>query len=174
MTSFKPRDIFKERLRQALIGPGADLWELQSGTEVAEKLIENAVNKANESNLQIDEQEILSNYPLQVYYSSVLFPERKRDEKDSQGENDEQAVNILGDSNDEQNDQEDSPKESAEEDEESGALVIGDKQDNTAKDTTEANSYFPSNFGLTFCVPQETKTIQFFFTAVLYENIESK
>lgn len=174
MTSFKPRDIFKERLRQALIGPGADLWELQSGTEVAEKLIENAVNKANESNLQTDEQEILSNYPLQVYYSSVLFPERKRDEKDSQGENDEQAVNILGDSNGEQNDQEDSPKESAEEDEESGALVIGDKQDNTAKDTTEANSYFPSNFGLTFCVPQETKTIQVVFTAGLYENIESK
>lgn len=174
MTPFKPRDIFKERLRQALIGPGADLWELQNGAEVAKKLIDNAVNQANSTDLQIDEQEILSNYPLQVYYSAVLFPERKRDENDTQGGNDEQAVSNLEDGNDEQNEQEDSPKESAGKEEELGELASDNKQENTTKDTTEANSYFPSNFGLTFCVPQETKTIQIVFTAGLYENIESK
>ncbi len=174
MTPFKPRDIFKERLRQALIGPGADLWELQNGAEVAKKLIDNAVNQANSTDLQIDEQEILSNYPLQVYYSAVLFPERKRDENDTQGGNDEQAVSNLEDGNDEQNEQEDSPKESAGKDEELGELASDNKQENTTKDTTEANSYFPSNFGLTFCVPQETKTILVVFMAGLYENIESK
>ena len=49
----KHRDTFQERLLKGLIGSGSDSFGLP------------------------DEEEILSDYPLQRYFSAVIFPEKK-------------------------------------------------------------------------------------------------
>ena len=46
------RDIFQHRIYKGLIGPGSDSFGLP------------------------DEEEIISDYPLQRYFSAVLFPEK--------------------------------------------------------------------------------------------------
>ncbi len=47
------RDIFQNRIYKGLIGPGSDSFGLP------------------------DEEEIISDYPLQRYLSAVIFPEKK-------------------------------------------------------------------------------------------------
>src|SRR5690606_4780767 len=47
---YKARQIFQNRIRKGMIGPGSDTWGLS------------------------DEEEIISDYPLPRYFSGVLFP----------------------------------------------------------------------------------------------------
>ena len=70
------RNIFQERIRKGLLGPGSDIFV--------------AINEANE--------EIISDYPLQRYYTGVLFPERKLPE--SLSEKDDDELNNETDSDD--------------------------------------------------------------------------
>ena len=50
------RDIFQARIKKGLLGPGSDIF-------VSEKDISD---------------EIIADYPLQRYYTGVLFPEREK------------------------------------------------------------------------------------------------
>ena len=84
------RDIFQERIKKGLLGPGSDIF-------VSEKDISN---------------EIIADYPLQRYYTGVLFPEREKvktlDEKadaelTNETESDENAVFETGNENPENN-----------------------------------------------------------------------
>ena len=57
------RDIFQERIKKGLLGPGSDIF----------------VNEKDKS------EEIISDYPLQRYYTGVLFPEQiKKDTAESE------------------------------------------------------------------------------------------
>ena len=49
---FRARDLFQERIRKGLLGPGSDTWGLP------------------------DSEEVISDYPLQRYYTGILFPKR--------------------------------------------------------------------------------------------------
>ncbi|NIM17044.1 MAG: hypothetical protein GTO45_22115, partial [Candidatus Aminicenantes bacterium] len=48
----KVRNIFHLRIKRGLLGPGSDNWGVP------------------------DEEEIISDYPLQRYYTGILFPEK--------------------------------------------------------------------------------------------------
>src|SRR5680860_697555 len=50
------RDLFQKRINKGMLGPGSDVF-------VREPDIEN---------------EIIGNYPLQQYYTGILFPEKQR------------------------------------------------------------------------------------------------
>ena len=170
--NFLPRDVFKERLHQALIGPGADVWELKDGNEVAQKLIKNSENTAQGKMRELDDSEILSNFPLQTYYSAMLFPEREQASTHGEGQDDKTLDSKPGKpiENAKEIKKEEVEEKGADDDGKSG----GDKAENATKDKTEANSYFPTNFGLTFCVASDVQTIKVAFTAGLYADIGEK
>lgn len=136
------RLIFRDTIQNNLIGPGSDVF------------------------LSDKEQEIISSYPLSRYYSGILFPEREIEKDDSVGKNDNTNANAeLLDGNegevfnDSINDTDDIDEEKE-----------NDKQkaEDITKEYSEANQYFPTNFGLSFCVPKETKNVNVTFSFAKY------
>lgn len=143
----EPRLIFRDTIQKNLIGPGSDI------------LISDADN------------EIISDYPLSRYFSGIVFPEKIVDPvQDSFGlenecnanaetiNNDNSITNDLVDNND-------------------SILVEDDNSEKKAKINTdseysEANQYFPTNFGLTFCVPNEQKEITVEFIYAKYKQLK--
>jgi hypothetical protein len=149
MNNYKeqPRLIFRDTIQKNLIGPGSDVFSSNN------------------------EEEIISDYPLSRYFSGILFPEREIDiKKDSIG------LNIEVNTNAETEDGEDNQKEfendntiESEEVEEKFDKKLKEENDN---EYSEANQYFPSNFGLTFCVSKETKKIDIAFSFAKYKQIK--
>ena len=135
------RDIFQQRIKKGLLGPGSDIF-------VDEK---------------DKKEEIISDFPLQRYYTGVLFPEQvKKDIAES-----EVANETESDDEDIQNDE------------------VGEKDFNTenynAKNKSESkddelkvsqNTFFPSNIGLTFCIDNTVKELDVEFSFGLYSQIE--
>jgi len=143
------RDIFQERIRKGLLGPGSDIF-------VSEKDISD---------------EIIADYPLQRYYTGVLFPEREKvktfDEKadadiKNETESDENEVfettNENPENNPTENNNDDKKKEPNEDDE----LKISQ------------NTFFPSNIGLTFCIANNIKEFEVEFSFGLYSQLDEK
>lgn len=143
----QPRLIFRDTIQKNLIGPGSDVFSSNN------------------------EEEIISDYPLSRYFSGILFPEREIDiKKDSIG------LNIEVNTNAETEDGEDDLKEfetdntiESEEVEEKFDKKLKEENDN---EYSEANQYFPSNFGLTFCVSKETEKIDIAFSFAKYKQIK--
>jgi hypothetical protein len=109
--------------------------------------------------------ELLNNYPLQAYYSGILFPEI------------EQANSEI-DKN-QTTDNSDFIEQDAEEQDKNTEKDTGQKENvnnkgETERSYSEVNSYFPSNNGLTFCVGTETKTINVVFSAGRYIDVFNK
>jgi len=142
------RDIFQARIKKGLLGPGSDIF-------VSEKDISD---------------EIIADYPLQRYYTGVLFPERERvktlDEKadselNSETESNENIVfeteNEKSEDHSTENNNINKNKEPNEDDE----LKISQ------------NTFFPSNIGLTFCVDNNVKEFDVEFSFGLYSQIKS-
>ena len=140
----EPRLIFRDTIQNNLIGPGSDIF----------------VSDA--------ENEIISDYPLSRYYSGILFPERdmatsigEKETIDANAETENSNIDELPPQNSDSND-----------------FVNSDSNDNKSnnveleKEYSEANQYFPTNFGLTFCVPKETKSIDVTFNYAKYIQIE--
>lgn len=139
----EPRLIFRDTIQNNLIGPGSDVF----------------VSDA--------ENEIISDYPLSRYYSGILFPER--DMATSIGEKETIDANAeLEDGDLEEN------VTLLDENNETNQEEIN-KAINTEpeKEYSEANQYFPTNFGLTFCVPKETKSIDVTFNYAKYIEIDT-
>lgn len=113
------------------------------------------------------ENEIISDHPLSRYYSGILFPER--DNSNSVGE--ELDINLNTEYED------DFSEESLQED-----IFSDEEQDEIEKETdnnksieyTAANQYFPTNFGLTFCVPKESEKVKVCFSYARYEQLDRK
>lgn len=143
----EPRLIFRDTIQKNLIGPGSDI------------LISDAEN------------EIISDYPLSRYFSGIVFPEKIVDPvQDSFGfENESNANAETIDNNDlitsELVDNNDSIL--AEDDNTEKKAKI-----NTDSEYSEANQYFPTNFGLTFCVPNDQKEITVEFIYAKYKQLK--
>ena len=142
------RDIFQERIKKGLLGPGSDIF-------VSEKDISN---------------EIIADYPLQRYYTGVLFPEREKvktlDEKadaelnnetDSEGNGVIESENENPENNPIENSNYNKKKEPNEDDE----VKISQ------------NTFFPSNIGLTFCINNNVKELDVEFCFGLYSQIQT-
>jgi hypothetical protein len=137
------RDKFKERLQKGLLGPGSDIFGLP------------------------DEEEIIADYPLQRYFTGVLFPERKSVR--SQSEMDEAQIEA------ETTEEDDTEYVGLEED---GSYIEESQHEIRTNDTNEddslptpyisANQYFPTNMGLTFCVEKEVKEVEVEFSFGVY------
>lgn len=134
------REFFKKHINQHLIGPGA-----------------------NQNVFGFDIQnELLNNYPLQVYYSGILFPEIEQAKS-------EEEKNETS-SNSDFNEQDIEKKE---------GVKINSSQENIKnvaeieKSYSEVNSFFPSNMGLTLCVSENTKKIEVNFSAGKYIDIKN-
>ena len=143
----EPRLIFRDTIQKNLIGPGSDI------------LISDAEN------------EIISDYPLSRYFSGIVFPERiPEDVQDSFGfENESNAnaetiddnveiINELAENNESIQVEDDNAEKKA--------------KINSDSEYSEANQYFPTNFGLTFCVPNDQKEITVEFIYAKYKQLK--
>lgn len=138
----EPRLIFRDTIQKNLIGPGSDVFVSDSANE------------------------IISDYPLSRYYSGIIFPER--DVETSVGEKESNDANAeIEDDNLEVELQ---PIENSENNFE------GDLDKNKIvepeKEYSEANQYFPTNFGLTFCVPKDAENLKVTFYYSKYIQLE--
>lgn len=142
----EPRLIFRDTIQNNLIGPGSDVFVSDS------------------------ENEIISDYPLSRYYSGILFPERDIEEpkKDSIGKNADANANAEIEDDNLDVDLEFADNGDNEFDED----VDKSKNVEPEKEYSEANQYFPTNFGLTFCVPKDAKTLTVTFSYAKYIQIE--
>lgn len=138
----EPRLIFRDTIKNNLIGPGSDVFISDS------------------------ENEIISDYPLSRYYSGILFPERdveasigEKEEHDSNAEIEDDILEAGIEIND--NDENDFEEE-----------VENVKTVEPEKEYSEANQYFPTNFGLTFCVPKDAQSLNVTFNYSKYIQIE--
>ena len=151
MSNYKeePRLIFRDTIQKNLIGPGSDTFT---------------------SNI---DEEIISNYPLSRYFSGILFPERKiYIKEDTIGSNDNTNSNAETlDGND--NDKELEDNEFNEIDEDDKKEYEKGNPENLTKEYSEANQYFPTNFGLSFCVPNNTKSVNISFSFAKYKQLKS-
>ncbi len=139
----EPRLIFRDTIKKNLIGPGSDVF------------------------ISDIENEIISDYPLSRYYSGILFPERDMEVSIGEKEtNDANAEIEDGGLETETPKTEDKNVDSDEDVEKS-------KNVEPEKEYSEANQYFPTNFGLTFCVPKDAKTLTVTFNYAKYIQIKS-
>ena len=143
------RDIFQARIRKGLLGPGSDIF-------VSEQ-------DANE--------EIISDYPLQRYYTGILFPEKEKvrtfDEQadadiSNEIDHNENMVFRTENENSENNPIENNSNTKKKEPNEDDELKISQ------------NTFFPSNIGLTFCVDKNVKELDVEFSFGLYSQIDEK
>ena len=141
--SSKHRDTFQERLLKGLIGSGSDCFGLP------------------------DEEEILSDYPLQRYFSAVIFPEKKfsateseEDELELQIET-EEANNLI-------------PEEVVTETENDVATEPKKEETTEEENTANQNHFHPNNFGLTFCIDPKVETIEVEFRGGFYYTPEKQ
>jgi hypothetical protein len=140
--SSKHRDTFQERLFKGLIGPGSDSFGLP------------------------DEEEIISDYPLQRYFSAVLFPEKKFSV--SQSEEDELELQI--ETEEANNPMPEEIDTETENEVEPGPI----KESSTVEDkSVNQNHFYPNNIGLTFCIDPNVKTIEVEFSGGFYYTPEN-
>jgi len=147
MTNKEKRDFYVDHLRRQLIGTGGDVFGVE------------------------DSEEIIASYPLQTYYSAILFPERKTgsvgNSDDNNTKSDTDDFGNQNETNDESQNVE-PPSESPVSDTEPKT----NKKD--SKDTYKSvNSYFPNNCGLTFCVDKNVNQISATFRAGRYKQTKS-
>lgn len=145
-----PSLIFRDTIRKGLIGPGSDVFGLP------------------------DEEEIISDFPLKRYYSGVLFPEKETNQKQlTIGDLDtlDAQTEISDDTDTGADINEEQP--SAEPLNEEGAERSKKKNKELTEDYySEATHYFPNNFGLTFCVDKEQKSVTAEFSFAMYSQLK--
>ncbi|MHA1380895.1 MAG: helicase-related protein [Candidatus Helarchaeota archaeon] len=141
------RDIFQARIKKGLLGPGSDIF-----------VYDDNVN-----------DEIISDYPLQRYYTGILFPEKEKiktfsDLSDSEIEN--ETIENDEENNAENNFNEE--KDNFTDDE----LSVNKNKDEDDELKITQNTFFPSNIGLTFCLDKNVKELNVEFSFGLYSQIE--
>ncbi|MCU0351169.1 MAG: helicase, partial [Flavobacterium sp.] len=143
----EPRLIFRDTIQKNLIGPGSDIL------------------------ISDDENEIISDYPLSRYFSGIVFPEKIVDPvQDSFGFDNEINTNAetINNNNSTTNEIVENNDLGIEEDDNSEKKP----KINTDNEYSEANQYFPTNFGLTFCVPNDQKEITVEFIYAKYKQLK--
>lgn len=138
------RDIFQKRIKKGLLGPGSDIF----------------VDDKDKN------EEIISDFPLQRYYTGVLFPEQVRVETLSEKDDSEVNNETDSDDNDSQNE---NIEEKVVEDGNYKGKNKGESNDDELK--VSQNTFFPSNIGLTFCIDSQVKELDVKFSFGLYSQI---
>lgn len=122
------RDIYIDRIKRELIGPGSDIFYCSDDFS----------------------DEIIEGKPLTRYYSGILFPPIDPEFGEEQAQDDDDdPINLDPDSDQDNFSNLDSNNRD-------------DEFDQTDDDETfklRTKLYFPTNIGLTFCIPEETQTI---------------
>lgn len=134
------RDLFQNRIYKGLIGAGSDSYGLP------------------------DEEEIISDYPLQRYFSGIIFPEKEtsstesdEDEARIQSESETEEPNVL------------SPEEiSLENETEENLEPKKEKILSEDESKVNQNHFHPNNFGLTFCIEKSRESIEIEFSGGFY------
>ena len=139
------RDIFQQRIRKGLLGPGSDIF-----------LDEEDKN-----------EEIIADFPLQRYYTGVLFPEQKLPKSLSKKGDDELNNETDSDETDTQNDD---VAENEPDTENYNSKNNGESKDDELK--IYQNTFFPSNIGLTFCIDSTVEELDVEFNFGLYSQIK--
>jgi hypothetical protein len=124
----------------------------------------NLIGPGSDVFLSDDEEEIISDFPLSRYFSGILFPEREK--VDSIGLNDD--INSKTESTDGEDDIIDSDSDNTNEDDAQPRKAPKEHE----TEYSEVNQYYPTNFGLTFCVPKDTQTIDIIFSYAKYKQIK--
>lgn len=142
------RDTFYDETRKGLIGTGSDIFGVP------------------------DSEELISDYPLNRYYSGILFPLKDFPTGNPKSEEEIESSNNQAetDENDYDNAEEKEPTGDAEEKEESS------EEDNSQTSDTEdyqliQNAFFPTHMGFTFCIEPE-KSIRVNFSFGIYDQLE--
>jgi hypothetical protein len=112
------------------------------------------------------EEELISSLPLQTYHSAILFPERKTPESEEEKDVSNLIATLSQDS-----EMPGTPYDSEQFD---FSMPTGGKRQEAQEIYQEANSYFPTNCGLTFCVNQEVREVKVEFSAGRYELLDWK
>jgi len=144
------RNIFQERIKKGLLGPGSDVFV--------------------DNNIKDDrDNEIISDYPLQRYYTGILYPEKERINLFSELAEKE----IESETSEEINNSSMSPKNNMKDQkleyEHKNDIAKEPEDDNELK--ISHNSFFPTNIGLTFCVDNSVKELDVEFSFGLYNLI---
>lgn len=140
------RDIFQERIKKGLLGPGSDIF----------------VDEKDKN------EEIIADYPLQRYYTGVLFPEQIKASSPMEEANNEVGQETESDDEDFQNE----PDKNSEVENENYNLKKKEVNEDDELKTTQ-NTFFPTNLGLTFCIDNQVKEIDVEFNFGLYSQIKS-
>lgn len=143
------RDIFQERIKKGLLGPGSDIF-------VSEKDIN---------------EEIIGDYPLQRYYTGVLFPKKEK----VQTFNEKADAELYNETDNEENEENEEGDVTIEFSSNENGIDKKRKEPNEDDELKiSQNTFFPSNIGLTFCVDQNVKELDVEFGFGLYSQIDEK
>ncbi|RIV25466.1 helicase [Fibrisoma montanum] len=143
------RSTFVSRLQRSLIGPGSDRFGLP------------------------DKQEIIADFPLNRYYSAVLFPEKQT--QTIGDEDDSAALSDLTD--DGLGDTFFSPTNQPVTDEEAAAHAgqpNAEEPEVRPDETLAANHFFPNNMGLTCCLDPAVTGLSVEVSFALYRPLKTQ
>ena len=146
----KNRQFFQDRIKKGMIGPGSDII-------VKEEDIHN---------------EIISDYPLIRYFSGILFPNKKLDE--SPFKRDTSEVESLTTSNEEEAKNTDFASQEEVLEEEETNVNKSQQTIKKADSYNTSNNFFPTNIGMTFCVPENLSEVEVQFEFGLYDTVKER
>lgn len=137
----KARNIIQSRIRKGMIGPGSDTWGVD------------------------ETEEIISDYPLQRYFSGIIFPNKTIcktiDEKES-ADAESEASKDVKDTNEEYIEISKEVK--------TNLSDIANPNDDELK--LSQNNFFPTNIGLSAAIKKDIKTLDVTFSFGLYYQPE--
>jgi len=133
----KAREIIQSRILKGMIGPGSDTWGVE------------------------DKEEIISDYPLQRYFSGIVFPDKTICKTIDEKENTEAQSNAPIESTETNEEDFQRPKEN-----ETKLSGIANPNDDELK--ISQNNFFPTNIGLSVALKKDIKTIDVTFSFGLY------
>ncbi|MCX6234349.1 MAG: helicase-related protein [Bacteroidetes bacterium] len=125
------KDFFSNRIEKSLLGPGSDVFAVS------------------------ESEEILSDYPLQRYYTGILFPEKTISSPDEELPEAEKKDDTEEDFNASEDDTTVHIKKTKEVTDDEGYVA--------------ANQYFPTNCGMTICLKSDIQKLEIEITGATYK-----
>jgi len=133
----KAREIIQSRILKGMIGPGSDTWGVE------------------------DKEEIVSDYPLQRYFSGIVFPDKTIcktiDEKENADAESDASIETK-----------ETNEEVIEKQKEVETKLSGIANPNDDELKINQNNFFPTNMGLSVALQKDIKTIDVTFSFGLY------
>lgn len=133
----KARDIIQNRILKGMIGPGSDTWGVD------------------------ESEEIISDYPLQRYFSGIIFPDKticKTIDKKESADAESEALKEAKETN----------EENLEKPEEKDSKFSGIANPNDDDLKISQNNFFPTNIGISVALRKDIKSIDVVFSFGLY------